>query len=81
MRVRIYSKVAFIFKNPDSAILSFERIGAGEIKDLPDWVTKTVTFKEGVKGGLIEILKNREAEIKAELDASKRAPRGKKAEA
>ncbi len=79
MRIRIYSKVAFIFKNPDSAIMTFERIGAGEIKDLPAWVAKTVTFKEGVRGGLIEVIQNREAEVKAELDAAKRASRSKKA--
>lgn len=79
MRIRIYSKVAFIFKNPDTAVLTFEKIGANEIKDLPEWITKTVTFKEAVKAGLIEILQNREAEAKAEIEAAKKPARGKKA--
>ena len=77
--MRIYSKVAFIFKNPDTAVMTFEKIGANEIKDLPAWIAKTVTFKEGVKAGLIEVLQNREEEIKAEQDAAKQPARRKKA--
>lgn len=79
--MRLYSKVAFVFHMPDSRIVVREKIGAQEIKDVPDWVAKDPTFKIGKKAGLIEVLENREQEILAEKKAAEKPTRKKKSEA
>ena len=77
--MRLYSKVAFVFHMPDSRVIVREKIGANQIKDVPDWVEKDPTFVVGKKAGLIEVLENREAEKKAEIEAAQKPTRRKKA--
>lgn len=75
--MRIYSKVAFVFHQPNSRIIVRENVSAGEIKDVPDWVADDPTFELGKKAGLIEVLENREQQILAEKDAAKATRRKK----
>lgn len=76
--MRIYSKVTFSFQNNGSVARERVLIGAEEIKDMPDWIASTKTFRDGQKAGLIEVLQNREQEIRAEKAAGDRPARGKK---
>lgn len=78
--MRIYSKVAFCFHKPDSGLVVRETVNANEIKDVPDWVAKDLTFITGKKAGLIEVLESREQQINAEKEAAKHTTRRKKVE-
>lgn len=70
--MRLYSKVAFVFQHHDSVAQERVTIKCNEIKDVPDWVKKDKTFIDGKAAGLIEVLENREQELKAELKATEK---------
>lgn len=74
--MRIYAKETFVFGKPRDIFTPAVLVSAGSITDVPDWVEKDITFKKAQKAGMVEVLENKEQQLKAELDAAK-APQKK----
>lgn len=69
--LKVYAKATFAIGKPGDLEKPLHVIRANQIDaDVPDWANDDLTFKNGVKAGLIEIITNREEEIKAEHKAA-----------
>lgn len=69
--MKVYAKATFAIGKPGDLEKPLHVIHAGKIDpEVPDWAEGELTFKMGVKAGLIEIITTREAEINAEHDAA-----------
>lgn len=68
--LKVYAKATFAVGKPGDLERPLHVIRAGQIEVIPDWAENELTFKMGVKDGLIEIINTREAEIKAEHEAA-----------
>lgn len=81
--LKVYAKATFAIGKPGDLEKPLHVIHANQIDaEVPDWANDDLTFKNGVKAGLIEIITNREEEIKAEhkaADAESKTGRRKKA--
>ena len=69
--IRVYAKATFAFGKPGDITRPLTVCAAGEITDIPDWCAKDLTYKMAVKSGEVEVLKNHEEEVKAELEIAK----------
>jgi len=69
--LKVYAKATFALGKAGDLEKPLHVIHAGKIDpEVPDWAESELTFKMGVKAGLIEIITTREAEIKAEHEAA-----------
>ena len=81
--LKVYAKATFAIGKPGDLERPLHVIHANVIDDqVPDWALDNLTFQQGVRGNLIEILTTREDEIKAEKTAAEtenKTPKRKKA--
>lgn len=69
--LKVYAKATFALGKPGDLERPLHVIHAGVIDaNVPEWAENELTFKNGVKAGLIEIITTREAEIRAEHEAA-----------
>lgn len=69
--IKVYAKATFAVGKPGDIETPLHVIRANKIDpEVPDWANDDLTFKMGVKAGLIEIINTREEEINAEHKAA-----------
>lgn len=62
--MRVRSDKSFLFKGDNEEVV----IKKGEVKDLPDWISKTDIFNLAQKDGSILVIETQEDKKKAEND-------------
>lgn len=73
--MKVYSEKTFLFENGDEKVVVRNK----EIKDVPEWVTKTTLFKLAEKDGSIQVLGDNKQQKAAENGELKKS-KGKKIE-
>ena len=68
--MRVFSKVTFALGKPNDLFHPLVVLRNGCIQDIPDWAQKDSTFMAGMRDGAIEIIQNREQELRAQLNAA-----------